>query len=300
MSRRGERGPQTGIGAAALDYAAHGWAVFPVYGIAGGECTCGASDCSSPGKHPLTRRGLKDATTDRRVVAAWWKRWPAANVALATGSASGVVVIDVDVPQGDHSRARLLQAGYELPETVAVRTGSGGLHLYYAAPDSPLGNAAGRLPGVSLELPGVDLRADGVVAPPSTHVSGSRYARISEETEPAPAPAWLAAAEHNSPREPAGIEIQAPGSTTAYGRAALAGELDELARAPVGTRNHTLNRCAFRLGGLIAGGELSEAETVAALRAHAIGRGLSPREVERTIASGLAAGLRHPRRPPRS
>jgi Bifunctional DNA primase/polymerase, N-terminal len=292
MSRLGERGPGGEILAAALQYAAHGWAVFPVHGIVGRRCSCGASECSSPGKHPLTRRGVKDASSDARIISGWWRSWPGANVALATGSASGVVVIDVDPPHGDISLDRLTDAGYELPQTLAVRTGSGGLHLYYATPDFALGNSAGRLAGISLELPGVDLRADGgyVVAPPSVHVSGLRYAWIADEAELSPAPAWLTPAEHIPVTEPAAIEVEAQGSTTAYGRAALAGELEELGRAPVGTRNHTLNRCAFRLGRLIAGGELSGAEIVAALRARAIGRGLSPREVERTIASGLAAG----------
>ncbi|CAN5633336.1 hypothetical protein BH20ACT23_BH20ACT23_01980 [soil metagenome] len=170
MSRR--RGSNNQVLAAALDYAAHGWAVFPVHGIADGECSCGASDCSSPGKHPLTRRGVKDATTQSEVVSRWWSRWPRANVALATGSASGVVVIDVDPPHGERSLKSLSDAGYELPQTLAVRTGSGGLHFYYAAPDSPLGNSAGRLPGIALELPGVDLRADGgyVVVPLSCFI----------------------------------------------------------------------------------------------------------------------------------
>ena len=211
-------------------------------------------------------------------------------------------MIDVDPPEGERSLERLTDAGYELPQTLAVRTGSGGLHLYYyATPGSPLGNSAGRLPGIELELPGVDLRGDGgyVVAPPSVHVSGSRYAWIAHEAEPAPAPEWLSA-EHTSPSEPIVIDIQTQGATSAYGRAALEGELEELGRAPVGTRNYTLNRCAFRLGRLVAGGELEEAEAVAALRGRATDRGLSAREVERTIASGLAAGLRNPRRRPSS
>jgi len=162
---------------AALDYAAHGWAVFPVHGVSGGRCRCGMSDCSSPGKHPLTRRGVKDATTNGEVIAGWWKRWPDANLGLANGRTSGMVVVDVDPPEGEHSLTRLRDAGYELPETAMVRTGSGGFHLYYAAPGIPVGNTAGRLPGVSLELPGIDLRAEGgyVVAPPSVHASGSRY-----------------------------------------------------------------------------------------------------------------------------
>lgn len=302
MSRfRGDCREDLKLMRAALDYAALGWAVFPVHGIVEGGCDCGAPDCSSPGKHPLTRRGLKNATTDSRVVAAWWKRWPAANVALATGGASGVVVIDVDLPQGDHSLAKLLEAGYELPKTSSVRTGSGGLHLYYAAPQIPVGNSAGRLPGAELQLSGVDLRAEGgyVVAPPSLHVSGSSYEWI-EGAGLAPAPRWLRPLEDVRTSEPVRVGIVAPGSSTPYGLAALTGELKEFRSAPVGTRNHTLNRCAYRLGRLVAGGELNQPEVVEALRAQALSRGLTRREIERTISSGLAAGLRQPRSRPRT
>jgi Bifunctional DNA primase/polymerase, N-terminal len=286
---------------AALDYAAHGWAVFPVHGIVDGRCGCGTSDCLSPGKHPLTRHGLKEATTDARVVADWWKKWPLGNVALAAGRASGLVVVDIDVPEGEHSLTKLFDAGYELPETSSVRTGSGGLHLYYSAPGSPIGNTAGRLPGVGLKLPGVDLRGQGgyVVAPPSLHTTGSRYLWMENDVELAEAPAWLAPVEARK-ELPAPPTMVAAGASTPYGLAALRGELEVLRRAPVGTRNHVLNRCAFRLGRLVAGSELLQSDVVAALRAQGLSRGLTAREVERTISSGLAAGARQPRSRPRS
>ena len=297
MSNGGSRSQDgVAVARAALDYAAHGWAVFPVHGLVEGRCGCGAGDCPSPGKHPLTRRGVKEASSEAGVVARFWRRWPQANVGLATGSASGVIVIDVDPPQGERSLERLLAAGYELPSTVTVETGSGGLHLYFAAPGFRLGNAAGRLPGVPFELAGIDLRGDGgyVVAPPSAHVSGSRYRWIAGELEPAAAPGWLAPDWDVRADGPAPVTVELRGATTPYGRAALEGELAELRRAPVGTRNHTLNRCAFRLGRLVAGGELGEGDVVAALRTAGVARGLAAREVERTIASGLAAGLRRP------
>ena len=289
------------VACAALDYAAHGWSVFPVHGIVEGRCRCGAGDCASPGKHPLTRRGVKDASREAGVVTAWWTRWRGANVGLATGSGSGVIVIDVDPPQGERSLERLVAAGYELPTTVSVATGSGGVHLYFAAPGFGLGNSAGRLPGVPFELGGIDLRADGgyVVAPPSAHVSGARYSWIANELEPAAAPGWLAQERDVRADGPARVPVQLLGTTTPYGRAALEGELAELRRAPVGTRNHTLNRCAFRLGRLVAGGELAEGEVVSALRIEGAARGLTAREVDGTIASGLAAGLRRPRSRPR-
>lgn len=285
---------------AALAYAANGWAVFPVNGVIGGRCGCGARDCSSPGKHPLTRHGLKQATTDAGVVEAWWKRWPQANVAIATGSASGIVVIDVDLPAGSSSLNRLGDQGHELPETLTVRTGSGGIHLYYGTPAAPLSNAAGRLPGIECELPGVDLRAAGgyVVAPPSLHVSGTRYRWVSDEVILARAPTWLRVSKLGSPARLEVGPTPAGGSSTRYGLAALESELEQLRRAPVGARNHTLNRAAFCLGQLIAGGELAEAEVVESLRGGALALGLTAREIERTIASGLAAGSRLARRRP--
>jgi hypothetical protein len=65
----------------ALAWASRGVAVLPV---------------RRGGKAPLTRRGMRDATTDPNLLRHWWARWPGANVAIATG-APGVDVLDVDV-----------------------------------------------------------------------------------------------------------------------------------------------------------------------------------------------------------
>lgn len=65
------------LGAAALSYARRGWHVFPLHSPDPERgCTCLAGrDCKSPGKHPRTRRGLKDATTDEAQISRWWQRW---------------------------------------------------------------------------------------------------------------------------------------------------------------------------------------------------------------------------------
>jgi hypothetical protein len=55
----------------------------------------------APGKHPLTRHGLHDATADPGVIRRWWTRWPQANVGIRTGAASGLLVIDIDGPGRD-------------------------------------------------------------------------------------------------------------------------------------------------------------------------------------------------------
>jgi hypothetical protein len=133
---------------AALDYAAAGWAVFPV---------------QPRGKKPLTEHGLHDASTDAAAIRAWWRRWPEANVGLAIPR--GLVAVDVDDPQAFH----LLKAqDLVIPATVKSTTGRG-CHLFYRT-EAEIRNAVG-------VLPGVDLRGVGgyVVLPPSNHPSGAKY-----------------------------------------------------------------------------------------------------------------------------
>jgi hypothetical protein len=75
------------------------------------------------------------ASTDPAVIRAWWDRWPWANVGLATGACSGLVVIDVDPASGgSESLSRLQSLMGSLPVTLTASTGGGGLHLVFAHP----------------------------------------------------------------------------------------------------------------------------------------------------------------------
>ncbi|MFD4323596.1 bifunctional DNA primase/polymerase [Nocardioides sp. NPDC058538] len=122
--------------------------------------------CVRRGKQPLTAHGFHNATTDLQQVRRWWKKMPEANIGIPTGSASGLVVVDVDVHRtGDGFRAFSTEMETGLTQRWAwmVRTPSGGMHAYFAA-----------TPGVeqrnwSLPSRHVDFRGDGgyVVAPPS-------------------------------------------------------------------------------------------------------------------------------------
>jgi hypothetical protein len=158
--------------AAALDYASRGWPVEPLHTpTENGLCSCGKRNCSSPGKHPRTLHGLKDASTDPDVITKWWEAWPEANVGVVTGKISGLVVLDVDPrASGDKSLAELEREHGSLPTTLEARTGGGGRHIVFAYP------AGGVRTRIGL-MPGLDLKSDGgyFVAPPSLHASGGRY-----------------------------------------------------------------------------------------------------------------------------
>jgi hypothetical protein len=87
-----------------------------------------------------------------------------------------------------------------------------------------------------------------------------------------------------------------------YAHAALDRECEAVANAAEGSRNNTLNRAAFNLFQLVAGGELDEDEITARLTAAAHDCGLAEDDgehsIERTIASGARAGRQEPRHAP--
>lgn len=138
------------------------------------------------GKAPITARGLHDATRDPAVLGRWAEEYPAANIGVRTGRASGLVVLDVDGDDGFESLRGVERQHGALPKTTSVKTPRGGAHFYFRHPGGEIPCSAGRL-GV-----GLDVRGDGgyVVAPPSIGPNGNRY----EPDEVAPIamlPAWL-------------------------------------------------------------------------------------------------------------
>ena len=163
---------------AALRYLRRGWAVVPI----------------APGaKMPLVPwEGYQDRAPDDAEVRGWYRRWPDAGVGIITGPVSHLVVLDVDPRHGGEESLFAWQERWgPLPPTLEAVTGGGGRHLYFTSADPGLRNRAGLLPGI-------DLRASGglVVAPPSLHASGCRYAwRESagpDKTPPLPLPRRLA------------------------------------------------------------------------------------------------------------
>lgn len=172
---------------AAITYGSWQWHVLPLhYPLSLGGCSCARRECKSIGKHPLTWHGLYEASTDEAQIRAWWRRWPRANVGIATGAVSGFDVLDIDPRNGgNESLADLIARHGSLPETVEQLTGGGGRHLLFV-------HAAGVEWPKSL-APGLDTRTDGalIVAPPSLHASGNLYAwELSSDPADTPVAAW--------------------------------------------------------------------------------------------------------------
>ena len=173
----------------ALEYAKRGWKVIPLHTPdAQGKCSCRKADCGSVGKHPRTMNGLKDATTDENKIRGWWDMWPDANIGIATGAASNLVVLDVDPRHDGDKTLAVLEDDYgQLPPTSYSRTGGDGMHYLFSYPDAEIKNSAGRLGA------GLDIRGEGgyIVAPPSLHQSGKRYAWAEAEVSLAQMPDWM-------------------------------------------------------------------------------------------------------------
>jgi hypothetical protein len=205
-----------------------------------------------------------------------------------------VWVLDIDNPD---ALAALEDKHGPLPITRQSRS-SRGLHLWFKAPVLPISNSTGRIAA------GIDVRGEGgyVVAPPSVHPDGPTYTWVND----APiveAPSWLLALARKPQPKPTTQKTDAPwpssGRSSAYGAAAFRKEIENLANAPEGGRNHQLNRSAFSLYQLVAAGELTANEVEAALIEACEKNGLVAddglRQCLATIASGRSAGLKSPR-----
>jgi hypothetical protein len=134
----------------ALAYAALGWPILPV---------------DPKTKRPLGGNGIEHATTDVTVIRRWWKRWPNAGIGVHL-AAAGLCAIDID------PRAGTKKTPADFPPTLTARTGGGGWHLIYRAPQGTT------LPG-KLEA-GIDIKHKGyVIVEPSIHPSGQQYGWLS-------------------------------------------------------------------------------------------------------------------------
>lgn len=157
------------LGAAALDYAAAGWEVFPL----------------RPGsKIPYAgTRGVLDATSDLGQVARWWAEKPHSNIGGRLPA--GLLALDIDPRSGGLSTFELLkqELGASALSTLSNLSGrgDGGRHLLYFHPGHAVSVSGlhkwAEVRGVGKPsesggwLSGIDLKTRGgyLVLPPSIH-----------------------------------------------------------------------------------------------------------------------------------
>jgi hypothetical protein len=131
----------------ALRYEQLGWYVLPVHPTE---------------KRPLVKwAGRKNQRPTPMEIKGWWRKWPTCRIGIATGSLSGIDVVDLDGPDAFEKCISLCGG---LPDTVSQITGrpEGGRHLFFKHDEHGLKNQA---------CGGLDLRTDGgmVVVAPSAH-----------------------------------------------------------------------------------------------------------------------------------
>lgn len=319
----------TSLEDAAIHFARRGWPVFP---------------CSAKTKRPLLPRdkdpvtgepikgsgGVTKATTDEALIRQWWRKWPDAMIGMSVGEA-GLLVLDFDprvdeevdgdgvITEREWTLAELKaaleeQMGCVLPPTLAVRTQSGGVHLYFHMPaGEPIGNR-GNLPKH------VDVRGQGgyVIMPPSEYLAdgGPRPYRWLRDDADAPiadmpdelvrilrspvqkaSPASMPPAPRHEPR----FAVDLDQAHRSYALRALDEEVRELETTPkgggrYGGRNQGAYSAAFNLGQLVGAGALSESVVRAALLD--VVRGFDPAAYQQhatAIENGLTNGMAKPR-----
>lgn len=251
----------------------------------------------------------------QKVLGQWRMAGLLNNVGIVCGAVSGnLVVLDFD----SHEAVCEFEDKFSaLTDTLCISSGSRrGAHYYFYCKDLP----------PSTLVKNYELRANGmyVVAPPSLHPSGNRY-EVRRAVEPMRLDnmreivRWIKSKRPQQPPvpEPAKPPTPMPPSqnkphvSVPMGRmsreeyfrkryidTAVTAQIDMVACSSEGTRNTQLYLSAVALGGFVGAGALGRSWLETELMSAARRAGLSDTESIRTIASGINAGEKRPRRIP--
>lgn len=209
---------------------------------------------------------------------------------IVTGQAHGLVVLDFD---GDEGVALAQSLGL----TPNVITGSGGWHVWFDA--DRIGYPVKTCAGVR---PGLDVRGEGGLVWTAGRSRKGEYRILSTERTYFEINAHLVAdlfPERTAPTGDADFgEWDGEGEGTPHALRVLRAQADKVSAAEPGTRNHTLNRAAFTVAGLVASGELGPMTAKGVLFDAAVASntdGLWPtEEMHKVIQASFAAGSLQP------
>jgi bifunctional DNA primase/polymerase-like protein len=258
---------------AALEIAKAGHPVFPLYGphvpapgpgdLEGDDPQAQLDYAHKKGKAPVGRPGFapngkNDASTDPDQILLWWTKRPQSAIGMRT---DGLIVLDPDNAKGGatgRARNALRPAAGHADGADARRR---------PTPDIPAsGGCRGRERPQGARRPRKPPR-------PRRHRRLHRRATVGNEARPVPVRVQEGRS-HPADRGRIRLARRAPhpergqrqraapparpvsDAVSAYGRRALEDEIAKLRAAPDGNRNNQLNKSAFALGQLAAGGEI--------------------------------------------
>jgi hypothetical protein len=217
-------------------------------------------------KKPACPHWFRDASLDPVVIAELWRRYPAPLIGIATGSRSGISVLDIDQKHPEAVVWWQESHSLLLPSRTYV-TRSGGLHVYFRH-HGAVTNTQGRL------CRGVDTRGEaGYII--SWFASGLE---CFDYSPPAPWPAWLL-----DELRPRPTPLPSRPARTVNPDRALDGIVRRLAASREGERNGMLYWAACRC--TERGMRLREIEALLLPTATSIG--LPDIEARKTIGSGM-------------
>jgi hypothetical protein len=267
---------------------------------------------ASPGKRPIGYQWGEKAPTPESLRSTW-RQHPEASIGLLLGPDSGVSDFEVDGPEGESTWLDL--CGGEIIETMGWSSHKGPHRLVaydtrFADFPSVIEHDS-RFPGLSLRLGGGSKQIQSV-CPPSLQTIEQPDGRVI----PGPPREWngcthvarlpahivdeiarrLALPKKKPVAKKAGLYAPAI-IADAYGQRAFNDEIANVRSAGKGGRNNQLNDSAFRLGQLVEMGKLDRKTVEAGLKLAAEQAGLPADESEKTIRSGIEAGIAKPRDP---
>ena len=162
----------TGIGQLAASYAARGWHIVKLWGVADkAVCTCWkGKDCATPGKHPVGEQWQLRTTSDEDAVLEWFESGKPVNIGLLLGPRSGVVDVELDGPDAKQAWDDLGLGEIWTPTYTAGR----GPHRLFRWSEELPAVAVRKVMGIEVRIGNGGNAAQSVI-PPSTHHTGKLY-----------------------------------------------------------------------------------------------------------------------------
>lgn len=222
-----------------------------------------------------------------------------------TENITRVRAVFADFDKADMATPERLRAD-TLPPAIIVESSPDKYHAYWPVDGLRLGNFKPLQKQIAqhwwsdtavTDLPRV-MRLPGFF-----HCKGEpRLVRLAETTGQRYSAAQLAARypapAHAAPAPREALPATPAGEISRYGASALESACKTIAGAEEGKRNHTLNREAFSIGQLVAGGDVPEALALSSLMEAASDSGLPDHEILSTLERSFSDGLKHPRTAP--